>query len=648
MSTNWRIYGKDTVACKLSKADIPGFFRKQVVIGPNEAALIVRNGEVEETITETAEKISGLWDRLKSPFGRGDDIDIILIDTSPFDFTIYLGETQKVSESGEASESASGTLRTQKVKWDPKHPIKTLNKESEILESTEHLKANGNKIKQTKNEVYAALEGYSQARFDTSNVTLLGVTLDHEIVSAECRMRVSVLLDDAKVFSGLLKGRTALANWDLGALIRDELLAKILLPRVAQHRSDELRGNKDLYDQITSDVKSQMLQTFNLWGLTLEDFIINWGLTESELHEINEKRQKREEDAINFSHRRHLAEMQRQLEIEKTRISNLQQLKVAETQGDEELKDLLLASDINRDLMIEGKRVDVAQVDADVQTIQLDVERQEANLRLETQKNEELLRLEIQDREFKQKQQARLAEIEAEDKEMQGMVRMQIQMASAKHDREMESKRLEIDADFRKRQQQAEQQYQERKLRFDEHRERISMQERLISQGLASGAGESGVLKEMLKQQTEQTYADASDAKTEARSQAEAAKHNLETFKQAEDRERDHQKDMTKLSTDMMDASKQTPGSTIVTGGGTATPGQPPSSVNIVNVPGQGETKPGPSADGLKCPNCNGSIQADWKACPNCGQPLTKNSCPKCGKNVEPNWKACPECGEKL
>ena len=147
------------------------------------------------------------------------------------------------------------------------------------------------------------------------------------------------------------------------------------------------------------------------------------------------------------------------------------------------------------------------------------------------------------------------------------------------------------------------------------------MIERLVSQGLSTGAADSDVLKTMLEQSTEQTYATTSDDKVRAREGAKASERDLETFKDAQDREREHQKDMTKLSTDMMDASKQTPGSTIIAGTGTPGNAQGPSNVNIVNTPGQTGAAPdtGPKA---KCPSCGTAIEQDWNNCPKCGQKL--------------------------
>jgi len=171
----------------------------------------------------------------------------------------------------------------------------------------------------------------------------------------------------------------------------------------------------------------------------------------------------------------------------------------------------------------------------------------------------------------------------------------------------------------------------------------MGMQERLIAQGLASGAADASVLKTMVEQSTEQSFVTGTDEKVKAREEAKAAQHNLETFKDAEDRERKQQKDQTKLASDMMQASKQTSGSTIVTGPGVVGPTQVPPNVNIVNAPDHGQT-----SGGLHCPSCKKDIQASWKACPHCGQSLVPKKCAKCGFELKPDWKACPECGEKL
>lgn len=51
----------------------------------------------------------------------------------------------------------------------------------------------------------------------------------------------------------------------------------------------------------------------------------------------------------------------------------------------------------------------------------------------------------------------------------------------------------------------------------------------------------------------------------------------------------------------------------------------------------------------MHCPKCKSEVQADWIACPSCGEKMSNNqSCPKCNKEVQPNWLICPYCGQAI
>ena len=405
MAFNWRVYGKDTVACRLDRRELPGWLRKNVVVGPGEAAMIVRDGRVVNVITESKAKVQGALEGLSEKLfgwltGRKSDVSVMFFDTSPLRLSVYVGQVEKTQSGSEHSLTSDG------------------------IETVSH----------------------------SSEVAIQAVTLDKEIVSAECLLTLVVSEQYAPQLAGLMKGRDYLSKWDLAASIRDELLAKVLVPRIASHKADELRGNRELAEEISTSARSELAQSLTGWGFSLTDFTISWGLTETEALEIREKRAEREEEAKTFAHQRGLAEMQRDLELQKTRIENLGELKQAEAVGDEKLKDLYLTGELRRDTMVEGQRVNVAKVDAEVSLIRLDVEKQEGAVRLEIERNKEMQRLDIEEREFRQQQAARLSQIDAEDKEMRSMVEMQIQMATSKHEREMGKMRHQADAEFRKQQ----------------------------------------------------------------------------------------------------------------------------------------------------------------------------------------------------
>ena len=354
-----------------------------------------------------------------------------------------------------------------------------------------------------------------------------------------------------------MRGGAALSTWDITALIKDELLAKVLLPQIGKLRSEEFRGNRELLKKMEDDVTQEMQRTFSAWGITLENFVINWGFTEPEIIGLDKKRQPREEDAINFTHERHLADMQRNLDIEKNRLYNLQQLKVAESNHNEELKAILLAAEVDRENILDEKRVNIAKIDAQIQEIQFEVYKRESVFRLDQRHTEQLQQLDIEEKKFKIAQEAKVANLEADDKEMRSLVEMQIKMSTASHERRMVERRQEIEADFTKQQATIEAQLQQIKIKLDESKTRMGMMERLISQGIVAGAVTPEVLKTFLEQSTEQEYATTSDNKVKSRSEAQATRNNLDIYKDAEGSERKHQVDMTGQSAKMMESANR-------------------------------------------------------------------------------------------
>ena len=598
MPTNWRVYGKNTVASKLDRSDLPGFFRKKVVVGPNDGAIVVHDGKVKNLLTESKVKVAGVFDQFISLIGLGADIAVYFVDLSPIDLTIFLGETNKENVAGASSSQVEASRSPEQSR--------TVN----ILSSADQI---GWIEEVEQNE---QMSGSVTSQQNISQISILALTADKEIIQAESNIRLRVDPDNVNDFIALLKGKRAIANWDLAALLRDEFFGKILLPEIASHNASDLRGNRDILNRLEQAIRDDMGRSISSCGLTLDNFTIAWGLTEQEQADIARKRAEREEDAFEFVKHRQIAHLLREQEIEKTRIANLQELRMAKGAGDQELQDLLLAGEINRDLMAKGQEVDVARVDAQVREIELDVDKKASLIKLEQSRAEEDLRLDIEEREFRQKNTARLAEIETDDKEMWSMVKMQIEMATSKHDMEMSKRRQESDANFRKMQADIEDRYQQRKLKLDESRDRMGMMERLVDKGLDSGVTDSSVLTEMLKQSTEQEYATTSDDKVRSRSESQAAANNLETYQRAEDREREHQEKMTDLSSKMMNSAKQTPPPTIVTG----TPAVSPAAqgpVIINNTPAQPK-----DSVSQTCSSCNKPIEPNWKACPYCGQSL--------------------------
>ena len=594
MATNWRVYGSETVAAVLDKAELPGFYR-EAIVGPNEAALVIRNGKLEEVVTEVRLGTSGFRDRLKGLMGRDSDAQVIFVDTSPFDLTFFLGESTRGEQGGFRQEQQS-----------------TVQRGSNITMGAERTGG-----------AYTSQGSSVQSQLDSASVAIEALTSDRQFVSAQIRLTFAIGIDDAESVARLLRGRMALAVADIGALVRDELISKVLVPMVARNRADELRGNTGLLSEISGATERELSTAAGLWGLTLHNFFLNWGVTEQERAEIEEARKRREEETAEFAHQRVFRERERSLELERTRLNNLQELKVLELRGDEELKEVYLNADIDRAQLLDGQRVSVASVDAQIRSIEMGIQREEADLLAEIEQRRREMELDTQRRES----EVRLDELEAQSR---------LEMSELEHAVNLQSRR---------REERHLQDLERERQRLDLSRDRIRSQEAIIARALDTGAADASVLRTLLEQSTEQEFAQTSDAKVQARSEAQAARNSLEVAREEQDRERSHQAEMTGLASHMMEASKQNP--TLLT------PGQPPTrvpptepSINVTNLSAPAAA---PVAPASSCPSCKAAVQGGAKFCPHCGTSLPLSpQCPGCRSPVEPAWKHCPNCGNPL
>ena len=433
MATNWRVYGSETVAAVLDKAELPGFYR-DAIVGPNEAALVIRNGRLEEVVTEVRLGASGFRDRLKGLIGRDSDVQVIFVDTSPFDLTFFLGESTRGEQGGFRQDQQSTVQRGSNI---------TMGAERTGGAST----AQGSSV---------------QSQLDSASVAIEALTSDRQFVSAQIRLTFAIGIDDAESVARLLRGRTALAVADIAALIRDELISKVLVPMVARNRADELRGNKGLLSEISGATERELSTAAGLWGLTLHNFFLNWGVTDQERAEIEEARKRWEEETAEFAHQRVIRERERGLDLERTRLNNLQELKVLDVRGDEELKEVYLNSEIDRAQLLDGQRVSVAGVDAQIRSIEMGIRREEADLQAEIDQRRKEMELENQRRQS----QLRLEELEGQSR---------LEMSELEHAVNLQSRR---------REERHLQDLERERQRLDLSRERIRSQESIIARAL--------------------------------------------------------------------------------------------------------------------------------------------------------------------
>lgn len=532
---NWRVYKDKTVACLLNQEELPGFFSKSFTAGPSEAAIVIRDGKIENIYTQTRVQTAGFMDRVLTFFKNESRVEVLFMSLSCFNLLFHIKST----------------------------------------------------------------------------------AADMEEIECECNMSLKTIPENAGSILELMADKNLLAIDDVYEKIKHEITAKGFSNLVSQHQSQDILGSADISLQIENNVKENIKGLLANWGLVFESMSVNWCKTKQMKADIAVKEADRKEKAKDFENKRHLMEMQRQLAISKTRIANLYEIKNLEAKGDTQLKAFYLEAELGRDRLQDQARVDTAEIDAKIQLINAQADHQEDLLGIETRKVNEMTRLDVEDREWRLKQEAKTAARKDEDQEMWEMVRMQIEMATAKHERKTSARRQEIQAQFDKQQAQIDAQYRERRTKLEESLARMGMQERIMTQAFNSGTANPDALKVLLKEQTKQDYATTSDDKVKAMFEADGKKSNMDTYKNAEDRERSHQIDMTRLSTEMMQGAKQTPSQTIVTG-----------TRNI-------------------CSKCSFELEQNWKICPACGEPLGLPSCKNCGKKLQLKWELCPYCGTK-
>ena len=256
MSTNWRVYGKDTVAYRLDRCNLPGLFRKKIVVGPGEAAIVLRDGQVQTIMTEASAEVASVLDQVCSLFKLGADIAVYFVDISPLDISIFIGQTAKGTTTAEGTTHATATSRLE---------VSGSQSSSSAAQQFGWIE---------ESDAATTVSSHSGQRLDVSQLNILALSADKEVIQAECRLRVHIDPEDPARFVTLLKGKRAIATWDIAALLRDEVFARVLVPEIAQRQSTELREDSTILHVIEQAVRQRLDSTFRAFGLILDSFTI--------------------------------------------------------------------------------------------------------------------------------------------------------------------------------------------------------------------------------------------------------------------------------------------------------------------------------------------------------------------------------------
>ena len=135
------------------------------------------------------------------------------------------------------------------------------------------------------------------------------LTADGQLVTGWIGMTFSVIPERVYLLLQLLGSRSTVRTSDVADAVKGDLLAKVLAMDVHRRTADDLRGNRDLFRGIYSSLETDLLPaTIAPYGLKLDNFYVNWGLTLEEREHIKDQR-----------HDINIRDIERVLELEEAR-----------------------------------------------------------------------------------------------------------------------------------------------------------------------------------------------------------------------------------------------------------------------------------------------------------------------------------------
>ena len=498
---------RDILAFKVPKGEIRGILKKDVIINPGEAAVIIKNGKIEDVVAEN--KINkfggGLGNWLGRLLGKGEDEMIVFVDTTEKKLEFPVKETSKdrVEIHG---------VCVIKFKIDPWHTLS-------LVRNMGH--------------------------------------------------------------------RDGLTLRDLENTFGDELRVAVFSV-IGNYNAEEFHGNIDIIRNIEKTAYEWMDKTFAAWGLTPLKIYTNW--EKSSYDELMEYKKKVEMEMARgrVDHAAEIDRLEREYELERTKMEKQHDLEIGTIKHEVEKKKVV--SDFNREEKIKDFNVEMYQQKSKAQLADEMAKKDIENVLGFTKGMSEV--------DIEKFKETTLAEEKLQmehEKEMKGM---DVDLEKTKVTQGIQT------ADEQLKQLQQEIHELEMKM-LDAPPEKLAILQRLY---------------EMKTKQFEKAQAEATKRQlgtvggksAEEYMKAEAQKYSLNTYKEAEDRERLNQGNVYAQTQGIIGAA-------------------------------QGKQE-------LRCPNCGYPIQPEWTICPHCGYHLKpqKKVCPQCGREVDPSWTICPYCGAVL
>lgn len=599
------------MATLIGREELPPHFfgRRRLVVGPDQAAVVIRDGKWEQTLTADSADVVGLWDNVKRWFGAYQDLRIVMLDLAPQSVELCLPQFARDTRAD-------------------------IEKALRAIESDERDVTPRDFDPDT---VDAPSPAASQAASAVGAPSPI-LTKDQVPVALMCNFRMSWDMEQKDNVAAYATRLGEVYADDVSMLVSGELSARVLGPRLATYEAGELRSNPAILADLQKECEEQLRQTLRTCGLALHAFYGEWFVTEAEMSRIFERRQQMLEEARARSFDRTQAKIRREADLARLRQEEAIELRQAVKLGDEETERLYQAALLERK-QIEGRQqLSDAEIEGQVKAVEAEVKQKLAlqDIELDRARHEFELQKQRDELAFMTERDRLAMVIEMERKQAElELQRAQSELRRGDEQHQLEMRTAEMNAATEqllaiKKQKQLE--------RGEERDAQTGERLKLLDTLKESGQLDADVAKEALRQQTMQAAIEKGADAAQAVGQAESAKQNVEAYRQGLTDEQSHQRDMIAGAAKVVSAFRG--------------PASPPPEQLPPGAPAAGQPllEGGQGGAARACPTCKTAIQPEWNACPQCGRKLSTPAltCDECGTGIQAGWSCCPNCGKSV
>jgi hypothetical protein len=215
-------FSAEVVGRIITKADIHGVFASDVIINPGEAVVYIRDGKIEDVMTQTRLKDvgGGFFNWVNNKLDRGEDVQLLFLDTAPFDLEFPVDATSK-----------------DYIKMQGKQVVR-------VQLSTDGAPKLINLMNRTRYYIDKAKEKNFFMGLFRNDVTRINRVLFKSVVQS---------------------------------MLTDEVGATVLTSEVSKVNAADFRGNMDVQRQIETTATLELQKTFEMWGFQVIKCFTVWG-----------------------------------------------------------------------------------------------------------------------------------------------------------------------------------------------------------------------------------------------------------------------------------------------------------------------------------------------------------------------------------